>query len=472
MTGQMNRPGGGVTKHPQIEMRSIDFVPEEERRGKLRDQGPFWFLSNFHFMSIAVGFVGPSMGLSLMGTIVASIIGILVGTTFQAFHATQGPALGLPQMIQSRAQFGFRGVIVPLLAAMFSPLSFNIVATVLIAEGAGKLFGIDRFTAIAAVAIVSGALAIFGHDGMHRAFKLLFWLSLPIYLVLSFALAGHHIAGGQEAAGGWVWAAFFTQLATTASFNLGLAPYVSDYSRYLPRSTKPAPLIGQVFLGAALSAIWLISLGAWLATNFGASDGLLALYEAGDTVLKGVGLTAVLLSISALVAVVGMNSYSGMLMVITSVDCLRRIAPTRQLRVTVLVIWTVVWAALAATLDGNAIGYVSAAMLILLYALVPWTAVNLADFFIVRKGEYCIPDLFTPQGIYGAWNARGLSAYAIGIVASIPFVAVPGIYTGPVAEALGGVDLAWLIGLIVTGVAYVLPGRIETASVTGEAATC
>ena len=462
----------GVFRRPQIEMRSIDFVPDDERHGRLRDQGPFWFLSNFHFMSIAVGFVGPSMGLSLVGTIVASILGILIGTTFQAFHATQGPTLGLPQMIQSRAQFGFRGVIVPLIAAMFSPLSFNIVATVLIAEGMGKLFGLDRTTAIAAVALVSGALAIFGHDGMHRAFRLLFWLSLPLYLVLSFALAGQHITGTAHAPGQWVWAAFFTQLATTASFNLGLAPYVSDYSRYLPRSTSPGRIIAQVFMGAALSAIWLISLGAWLATSFGASDGLLALYEAGETVFRGVGLLTVLLSISALVATVGMNSYSGMLMVITSADCLRRVTPTRRLRVLVLLGWTAAWAALAATLDGNAIGYVSAAMIILLYALVPWTAVNLVDFFIVRKGDYNIPDLFTPDGIYGAWNKRGLVSYLMGVLASIPFFAVPGIYTGPLAQALGGVDVAWVVGLLVTGVAYILPGRIDARPMAIEAAAC
>lgn len=88
-----------LSRPSRIETRSIDFVPEEERHGKIRHQGPFWFLSNFHFMSIAVGFVGPSMGLSVIGTIIASILGILIGTTFQAFHATQGPVLGLPQMI-------------------------------------------------------------------------------------------------------------------------------------------------------------------------------------------------------------------------------------------------------------------------------------------------------------------------------------------------------------------------------------
>lgn len=473
MTGQRQRRPEGPVKRLQIETRSIDFVPDAERHGRIRDQGPFWFLSNFHFMSIAVGFVGPSMGLSLVGTIVASVLGILIGTTFQAFHATQGPALGLPQMIQSRAQFGFRGVIVPLLAAMFSPLSFNIVAAVLIAEGLSKLWGVDRTIAIAGVAIVSGALAIFGHDWMHRAFRALFWLCIPLYLVLSIALFGHHIGGTVEpGAAGWVWPAFFTQLATTASFNLGLAPYVSDYSRYLPRETNRAQIIGQVFLGAALSAIWLISLGAWLATGFGASDGLLALHEAGDTVLKGAGSIAVALSVSALIATVGMNSYSGMLMVITSADSLRRIHPTRNLRISVLTAWTLFWAALALTLTGSAIGYVGAAMVILLYALVPWTAVNLVDFFIVRKGVYNVPDLFTPTGIYGAWNVRGLVAYGAGLVASIPFFVVPGFYTGPIAEALGGVDLAWLVGLAVTGIVYMLTGGVVTEPSAAEPASC
>jgi purine-cytosine permease-like protein len=442
----------------KIETRSIDFVPEDERHGKVADQGPLWFLSNFHFMSVAVGFVGPSLGLSFGGTVLASVLGILIGTMFQAFHASQGPELGLPQMIQSRAQFGFRGVILPLLAALLSPLSFNIVAAVLIAEGAAKLWGLDRATVAIAVGVASGALAIFGHDWIHRAFRLLFWVSLPLFAVLSFAIVGRH-AGGMHVAGAWNWAAFFTQLSTTASFNIGLAPYVSDYSRYLPKSTPRRQVIGQVFTGSALSAIWLISLGAWLATRFGATDGLLALHQAGDAVAHGLGLLVVSLSICALVATIGMNSYSGMLILITSLDCLRPVQPTQTLRVVVLVGWTLVWSAFAATLNGNAIGYVNAAMVILLYALIPWTAVNLVDFFILRRGEYVIADLFTPHGVYGAWSSRGLAAYLLGFAASIPFFVVPDLYTGPLAARIGGVDIGWLVGLAAAASVYLLSGR-------------
>jgi len=124
----MIEPIGAPASLLGIERRSIDFIPERERHGRVWDQGPFWFLSNFQFYAIAIGFVGPSLGLSLGWTVLAGLIGVTIGTVFQAFHASQGAEMGLPQMIQSRAQFGYRGVIVPLLANLVSLVGYNIVA--------------------------------------------------------------------------------------------------------------------------------------------------------------------------------------------------------------------------------------------------------------------------------------------------------------------------------------------------------
>lgn len=42
-----------------IETRSIDYVPESERHGKIWQQGPFWFLGTFQFFTITIGFIGP-----------------------------------------------------------------------------------------------------------------------------------------------------------------------------------------------------------------------------------------------------------------------------------------------------------------------------------------------------------------------------------------------------------------------------
>src|SRR5271167_3920150 len=118
-----------------IERKSIDYIAEDERHGRVIDQVPFWFLCNFHFFTIAIGFVGPSMGLSFGFTSLAGALGILFGTVFVAFHASQGAELGLPQMIQSRAQFGFRGVVLVLIGTLFTFLGFNVANGVLIAHG-------------------------------------------------------------------------------------------------------------------------------------------------------------------------------------------------------------------------------------------------------------------------------------------------------------------------------------------------
>src|SRR5258706_16069293 len=103
---------GGAGIHG-IERRSIDWIPENERHGKAWHQAPLWFLGNFQYFTIPIGFIGPSLGLSLGWTIVAGAAGILVGTPFMALPATHGPPPGPPQVIPSRAPFGFPGGIRP-----------------------------------------------------------------------------------------------------------------------------------------------------------------------------------------------------------------------------------------------------------------------------------------------------------------------------------------------------------------------
>ncbi len=84
------------------------------------------------------------MGLSAGWTTLAGALGIMFGTIFMAFHGSQGPEMGLPQMIQSRAQFGYRGVILALLATLFVFVGFNVVNVSLITDGLKHVFGLER----------------------------------------------------------------------------------------------------------------------------------------------------------------------------------------------------------------------------------------------------------------------------------------------------------------------------------------
>jgi NCS1 family nucleobase:cation symporter-1 len=439
-----------------IESRSIDFVPEAERHGRVRDQGPFWFLSNFHFFAIAIGFVGPSLGLSLRATASAGILGIIIGTALQAFHASQGAEMGLPQMIQSRAQFGYRGVIVPLIATLISLVGYNVVSTVLVSEGAAALWGFNREVVAIGLSVLAALLAIWGYDWLHRAFKVMFWISLPLFTLLTLAIFTGAAGGTTPTHSTFTWAAFVTQMASAASFNVTAAPYVSDYSRYLPTRTSRARIIANVFAGSASSAIWLIIVGAWLATRLGATDGLLALHQTGDVLWPHLGSVLAAVSIAALFTTCGMNAYSAMLTFVTICDSLRRVRPTRALRINVIAGVTVLWITVAVGFGGNAVTYVNTMLVLMLYFLIPWSAVNLIDYFYLRKGRYSIPDLFEPDGMYGAWNARGLLAYAVGFTVSIPFFVVPNVYTGPLARLMGGVDIGWLISALASSATYLV----------------
>jgi NCS1 family nucleobase:cation symporter-1 len=448
----------------EIERRSIDWVPEDERHGRLWHQAPLWFLGNFQYFTIPIGFVGPAMGLSLGWSILAGAIGICIGTLFMALHATQGPRLGLPQMIQSRAQFGYRGVLVPLFATLFTYLAFNVTDQVLTAEGFHDAFGLNANAVAVASAIIAAVIAIWGHDWVHRAFRAILVFALPVVSILSIGVIFGFVHGTAPSKPlGFTVAAFMAQLSIAAAYNITYAPYVSDYSRYLPKDTGARRVIASVFFGAAGSPIWLIALGAWMAIRLGATDGLVGTKVAGNDFFHPLGSVAAILLALGLVATMGMNAYGGMLSVLTGIDSIKKIRPTRQARIVTILGLTVVWFVIGLTISSNAATTVANSLTLMLYLLVPWTATNLVDFFVVRRGHYAITDLFTPRGIYGTWAWRGLIAYFVGFAAEIPFMVLPSLggftFTGPLAKQISDVDISWLVGLAVSALVYLVLAR-------------
>lgn len=448
-----------------IEVHSIDWIPESERHGKLWHQAPFWFLGDFQYLTIAIGFIGPSLGLSIVWSFIAGAIGTVIGTLFMALHGSQGPKLGLPQMIQSRAQFGYRGVIVVLFAVFVTYMGLNITGQVLLGQGLAGAWHWNARLAEVGTAVVAVLLSIYGHDWLHRVFRVIAVVSIPLIgLVTIGALLGKD---GGVAAGashfGFDGTAFMAVLAAAAAYNISYAPYVSDYSRYLPKKTKSRWVILSVLVGASASPIWLITLGAWMAVRLHVGDGLTGLILSGNHFIPYVGTFAGISSVLALVAVTGMNNYGASLTLLTGFDSFRTVSPSRRNRVLALLVVAIIWFVSAEVIPSSGVNILGGALTLMLYLLVPWTAINLTDFFIIRRGRYAITDIFLSGGIYGTRNRRGIFAYFIGFVAEIPFMYIQQLgflsYESPVAKALGGVDISWIVGFIVAGLAYLLFSR-------------
>src|SRR5215467_15929073 len=211
----------------QIEVHSIDWIPDTERHGRTWQQTMLWFLGNFQFFTIPIGFVGPVLGLSLGWSILAGFLGIAFGTLFMAFHATQGPVFGLPQMIQTRAQMGYRGVVVALFAVLFTYMAFNVADQVIMSEGLNSAFGWSAGLVAVGTAVLAALLAIFGYDWVHRVFRFLLVISFPCYAIISVAILVGHAGGvAPKNPGGFVFAAFMAQFTVAAASNITYAPYV------------------------------------------------------------------------------------------------------------------------------------------------------------------------------------------------------------------------------------------------------
>lgn len=443
-----------------IEVKSIDWVPLEERRGKPTMLFPLWFMSNANLTTLATGMVGAALGANFVTSLLAIVFGVAIGTLFTAFHSAQGPQLGLPQMIQSRAQFGYRGVVVICLVVVASIVGFNIFNQMLAADVVSMATGIQApnlwYVFITALAL---GLAIVGYHWIHRTQKWLTWLFLATFGLFSIAaLAVLPLPAEQFSLAEPNWPAFLVQFGAAAAYALGWAPYVSDYSRYLPPQTSPRKATIYTYTGVFSGAVWLMVLGAFVAALFAGAAPIEAVRQAADAILPGSGQWLLLAALPALITVITVNIYASSIEVITIVDSFKTITPTRRVRViscTAIALAGLIGAELS---TGEFLASFGSFLVVLLYVLVPWTSVNLVDYYFVRRGHYAIGQIFVPNGIYGNWGWRGLTAYVVGILAMIPFV-VTAWYVGPVAEAMGGADIALFAGLAASAIVYLLLAR-------------
>ncbi len=449
-----------------LEVRSIDYVPKSERHGKVWHVGPLWFMGNAQIATLAVGVVSFSLGGNLIWSIIAILVGLIIGTFFMAAHSSQGPKLGLPQMVQSRPQFGYIGALLVWLFAFLQYAGFNVFNTVLAGQALTQATKSPAaFGPVWAIliTIVGAVIALFGYDLIHRMERYLVYLTVAVMLLVSISALVHlQLPAGAFDLSHFSPLAFFAQLGVVAGYQISWAIYVSDYSRYLPSTTPTTQTFRWTFWGSAIGGAWIMSIGAYLAAavkGFNAGDPVAALYTVSNDLFPGFGIIALIVFALGLVAVLVLNMYGGSLTLISSIDSFKKVRATLGIRVVTVVITAAISGIVAIFVFDSFAAYFSGFLFLVLYFFIPWTAVNLTDYFIVRKGHYAIAEIFKPRGIYGRWGWQGITAYLVGFVCMAPFFEISGFYEGFLAKAMGGVDISLFIGLPVSAVLYWLLTR-------------
>lgn len=457
----------------RVETRSIDYVPLRERKGRMLDQSTVWFAGSAQLLTIATGAIGIGLGLNLAWTLIGLALGTILGTIPVSAHATQGPHLGLPQMVQSRPQFGRYGALFIWAMAIavywgYVVLGGNLIGVT--AEGMG--WGAAAPWAII-VCLVALVLAIFGYHWLHAAQRYISYGLIVVILVYVIGLGtlGQIPAEFFNLAGTFQVGPFLAVVTAAAAYQLTWAFFVSDYSRYMPASTKRSTIVavtsGGLFFGLfsfmAIGAVAASLMPSLLERTPGLTERLdgdatgfaVSLVETGRLVFPSLGELVLLFGGLGLIGLMAMCVYGGSLTLITALDSIRTVRPTRRIRVITILIVGLTGAVAAALVPTDFLyNNLYTVLIVLAYLMGPWTAVNLTDFFFVRRGHYSVTEMFRAKGMYGLWSWRGIVSYLAAVVAMLPFMYIPGVFEGPIFTALGGVDLAFFIGIPVGGVIY------------------
>jgi NCS1 family nucleobase:cation symporter-1 len=438
----------------RLEIATIQQIPLDQRHGTARDLFTIWFGTNIVLLTVVTGGLAVTVfKLSFLWAVAGLVIGNLAGGVFMALHAAQGPRLGVPQMVQTRGQFGSLGSLLVVGIVIIMYVGFMASNLVLGGQALASLRqGWSDTPGITLIAVLSVIATIYGYDLIHAYTRAMCYVS-GFVLLLSFVwiIAVHGLPSNFLTQNSLNLPGLMGTITVAALWQIAYAPYVSDYSRYLPPDTGTKPAFWASYWGCSLGSILPMILGTVVglaAPEGGLVHGLARLTGAIAPLVLGV------FSIG-IAANNAMNLYCGSLSTLTFGQTLIPAwSPGPRARSIISLILCAM--SLAGALFGkdSFVSNYEEFILLLLYVLVPWTAINLVDYYLLRHGEYDVAAFFRQDGgIYGRVNVPAVSCYFLGILIQIPFVA-SGLYTGPVARAMGGIDLSWIVGLMVTAPAY------------------
>jgi NCS1 family nucleobase:cation symporter-1 len=445
----------------EIERRTIEVIPDGERYGSPVSQFTLWFGANLQITAIVDGALAVVFGADALWAIIGLAIGNVAGGVVMALHSAQGPGMGIPQMISSRAQFGVYGASLPLVLVVLMYLGFAATGTVLSGQAVNEIVGTEE---PAVGILIFGALttlvAFVGYRWIHTLGRIATVVGTIGFTYLAIRVFAEYDVPALLSDQRFDVSAFLLAIALGAGWQLTFGPYVADYSRYLPRTTSRRSTFSGTFLGSVLGSQWSMTLGVLVAAAAGEAFLESQVAFIGD--LAGDGVVAIAIFgviVVGKLAVNTLNAYGGFMTLVTTMT-----AFTRSYRVSSAVragfifcfILASVLIALLASEDF--LGRFRDFVLLLLAAFTPWSAINLIDYYLISRERYDIPALYDPDGRYGRWSATALVSYALGIAVQVPFLA-QSLYTGPLAKELGGADISWIVGLVVTGSVYYLWAR-------------
>jgi purine-cytosine permease-like protein len=400
----------------QIEANGINVISDAERKGRPRDLFWPWFAANVSVLGLSYGAFVLFFGISFWQAVVVGLAGIIISFLLCGFIAVAGKRGSAPTMVLGRAAFGVRGNKLPSLISWLLTVGWETVLVILATLAAATVFerlgwGGGTGTKVIALIVVV-ALTVFG--GV-MGFDLIMRMQTVITIVTAVltvmfgvlvvdkihwhTVAAIHGGTAQELIGALVF--------MMTGFGLGWVNAAADYSRYLPRRSSGAGVIGWTTFGSAIAPIFLFVFGLLLA----GSSTSLSNAIGGDPIGALANLLPTWFLVPfVVVAVLGLiggsvlDIYSSGLALLTlGLRVPRFVAALIDGTIMTLGAIYVVFVA------HNFVGQFEGFLITLGVPIAAWCGIMLADIGM-RHRDYAEADLYDPRGRYGdiRWFPTGV----------------------------------------------------------------
>jgi nucleobase:cation symporter-1, NCS1 family len=446
----------------EIEVRGFDHIPEPERNMTLRHVDHLWVGTSVNLFSFALGAIAITLGLNLWQALSACVVGSLI-YIYLALGSIVSVRAGLPVSTLGRAAFGMRGNLPHALLSWIASVAFEVINTVFGVEALLALFdllgwkdsgGAGKLVAVLTQLVLCGGIAVLGHATMvwfQRIFAALVGIALVVVIAFTVSQVDWAKAAAPHAHLGaaTTLAAFLTAAAVIASNPLSFLFNGADWVRYLPSQTPARSILRHVFWASYLPSLAMTMMGAFCATLGDVSDPVAGLKPFMPPWLFIVYIFAVVGG--SLANNVPTYYSSGLMLQAIGLKLHRYTATMLDVVVSTAITLYIVFVQDFSTALNNFIA-------LLVVWVGPFGGVWICDGFL-RRGHYdarAIHGRERGAGPYWGWRGFNLSGYiaaAAGMAAAAMTMKSP-LYDGPIATALGGADLSWVVGFPTSALTY------------------
>ncbi len=453
-----------------IETHGIERVsPTTRAHVRIRDNFTMWLAANLVISTVALGALPAFFnGLDFWDAFLAIVIFNALGVLPVAFFSTMGPKLGLRQMTISRFSFGWVGAIIMAIFNVGACIGWSAVNVIVGAQLVVALSGgaVPLWAGIIVIAILTTLVSIYGYRYVHGYERWAWVPMLVMFLIILIVAAPHFGTIVVKNAGMAPLASFITFGGAVYGFATGWSSYAADYNVNQPEDTPPSRVFLLTFLGVFIPCVLLETLGlalvmvpAWQTVflNTGSVGALLA------TAVNPLGIFGKLILLLIALSIVANNipnDYSLGLSVQVFGRTFQRVPRY---------VWTLIGAVLYVIIaiigGGNFGATLESFLLIIAYWLGPWGIVLVLEHFVYRRGRYNVNDWNNPSRLPLGWAA--IVSLAFGLL-GVYLGASQQLFTGPLAKALGGMDIGFELGIAFALVAYLILRPIELRNSSPE----